>query len=283
MSVAERPETPAASGAFGAWLRRRRGLAEFAIVGICLLIYFLVRGGVVDEAAVAFHHAEDVIALEKQLGIFVEPGWQKSILHSAAQVQWWNFVYFWWHAPVIAAVGFWLYFKRRRVYSLVRNAFLVSCLVGIAIYAFYPVTPPRLMTPSGYAEYHITPPHNAPPTYGFQDTLKEHSAADYQAESLKLFVNPFAAMPSLHFGWAFLIGVGIALGVGARRWWGWALGLALTVLMFYAVVLTANHFILDTAAGLAVCAGALLAAYGWSSLPSSLHRRVTPAFLRDPA
>jgi hypothetical protein len=283
MSVAERPESPARQDGLAAWLRRHNGLAEFAVVGVCLLIYFVIRGGVVDEPSVAFVHAEDVIALERRLGIFVEPGWQKAILHSAWQVQWWNFVYFWWHAPVIAGVGFWLYFRRRRVYALIRNAFLVSCLTGLALYALYPVTPPRLMTRSGYAEYNVQPSPGASSDYGFEDTLKEHSSADYQAESLKLFVNPFAAMPSLHFGWAFLIGVGIALGVGARRWWGWALGLALTVFMFFGVVLTANHFILDAVVGFAVCLVGLVAAYGWAALPPSLHRRLTPPILREPA
>lgn len=280
MSVAQRSTPPAAEEVRRSWLLRHRGFVEFAIVGICFLIYFLIRGAVVDEPIVAFRHAEDVIAFEKALGIFVEPQWQAAIRNDGAQIWWWNFVYFWWHAPVIAGVAFWLYFKQRNVYYLIRNAFLISCIIGLIVYATYPVAPPRLMTPSGYAEYHVTP--GIPPTYGFVDTMAEHSKLDYQAESLQPFVNPFAAVPSLHFGWAFLIGLGIALGVGARRWWGWAVATALTVLMFFAVVLTANHFIVDAIAGLIVCLIGLGGALLYRALPESWHRWLTLPPLREP-
>lgn len=285
MSVAERPETsdeaPRTRRGVGGWLRSHRGVAEFGIVGGCLLIYFLIRANVVDEPTSAFRHAEDIIGLEKRLGIFWEPSWQNVIRHHSLQVQWWNFVYFWWHAPVIAAVAFWLFFRHRATYSLIRNAFLVSCLIGLVMYALYPVTPPRLMTPGGYAEYHVQPPQGdaTPPNYGFEDTLKDHSAPDYQAESLKLFVNPFAAMPSLHFGWSFLIAVAMALGW--RNWFGKLAGVVMTVSMFFAVVLTANHFILDTVVGLAVCLIGLLAAVAYTRISERSRRRFTPSFLLD--
>ncbi len=216
----------------------RRGLAEFGIVGGCLLLYFLVRGSVVDRVPQADAHALDLIRLETNLGFFWELSWQKLILGSTFWTQFWNFFYFWLHGPLIAVVAFILYFKHRGKYSTIRTAFLISCLIGLFIYDFYPVTPPRLL-----------------PRLGFVDTVQRYADLSYQAESLKPFVNPYAALPSLHFGWAFLISVGIAWTW--RTWWAYLAAAAETVGMFFAVVVTGNHFIIDAIAGFIVCGVAL--------------------------
>lgn len=70
-------------------------------------------------------------------------------------------------------------------------------------------------------------------------------------------------MPSLHFGYAFLIGLTIiTLPVqeltARRRCWSKrigvvALGLAYPALILTAIVATANHFVLDAVAGVVVC------------------------------
>jgi PAP2 superfamily len=264
-------------GGLGGWLRRHRGLGEFGVVAGCLLIYFLIRGNVVNRPASAFAHAADIISLEKRLGVFWEPDWQNDIRASLAQKTFWNDVYFWLHAPIIALIAFWLYFRRRRVYTLMRNAFLFSALIGLFLYATYPVAPPRLMTPSGYQEYGVQPA--ATPQYGFHDTMREYANLDYQAESLKPFVNPFAAVPSLHFGWAFLIALGVLLAL--RNWLGWAAVIGLPVLMFFGVVLTANHFIFDAAIGLAAVLAGLAGAFALARLPVALHRRFVPALIGE--
>lgn len=257
------------------WLARHRGVTEFGIVGLCLLIYFLVRGNVVDRPLTAFEHAIDVIALERRFGFFWEPAWQRAIKGDLVQIRFWNYVYFWAHAPVIVVIAFWLYFRHRREYTLIRNAFLISALAGIFIYAIYPTAPPRLMTPQGYAEFAIQLP---PPRYGFEDTMREFSNVSYQAESLRPFVNPFAAMPSLHFGWAFLIGLGVALAL--RNLLGVLTAVALPLLMLFGIVLTANHFIFDAVAGLAVVLVALAVAVAIERMPEPLRQRLIPPFLR---
>jgi hypothetical protein len=267
MTVAE-PENH--RGGALAWLRAHPALAELGIVGGCLLLYFLVRGSVVNRPAQAFSHAADVIDLEQRFGFFWEPGWQQAIRDSAVQSHLWDYVYFWMHAPVIAVAAVWLYFRYRSVYTLFRNAFLVSALIGLFVYAVYPVAPPRLMTAAGFHEYGVTA---AAPNYGFQDTMREYSAISYQAESLKPFVNPFAAIPSLHFGWAFLIGLAIAVALRSRA--GVLIAVALPVLMLFSVTLTANHFLFDALAGLAVCCFALAAAFCFSRASGLMRRHQT--------
>lgn len=221
-----------------------RALREIALVAAGLLVYFLIRGSVTDRAAAAFRNAAAVIEAERALGIFWEPRMQAWILGSATQINFWNWVYFWLHAPAIVVIGVWLLWRHWPVYRLIRNAFLVSALLGLICYTIYPLAPPRLVE-----------------GYGFVDTMAAYSQTSYQAQSLKAFVNPYAAMPSLHFGWSFLLGVAVFLVWRDIR--GVVLGIALPLSMGLAIVFTANHYILDAVAGFAVCLVGLILAVWW--------------------
>ena len=222
------------------WLGSK-GFHELGLVGAVLLIYYLIRGYVADELAEARSHALWIVHLEQSLRLFCEPAVQRILSHGLIETRFWNDVYFWGHAPVIATVGVWLYLNHRRHYTVVRNAFLVSSVVGLVVYWLFPVAPPRLLA-----------------GFGFIDTVQRYSSLSYQAQSLRPFVNPYAAVPSLHFGWSFLIGVGVILAL--RRPIGWVLGLLLPLLMFLAILATANHFFFDAVAGFADCLASLLAA-----------------------
>ena len=125
-----------------------RALREVALVAVGLLVYFLVRGNVTERAAVATGNAIAVIDVEKALGIFWEPRMQSWILDSEFQIKFWNWVYFWAHAPAIVVIGLWLLWRHWPVYRLIRNAFLVSAVIGLVCYYLYPVAPPRLV-PAG--------------------------------------------------------------------------------------------------------------------------------------
>ena len=104
------------------------------------------------------------------------------------------------------------------------------------MYHLFPVTPPRLLPPDA--------------SYGFVDTVNEYSNLSYQAQSMQAFVNPFAAVPSLHYGWAVLVG-GVLFWT-TRNVWLRALGVFLPIGQLAAIVFTANHYILDAMAGLVV-------------------------------
>jgi membrane-associated phospholipid phosphatase len=64
------------------------------------------------------------------------------------------------------------------------------------------------------------------------------------------FYNPIAAVPSLHCGFAMAIGVALAAATGRRRLQ--ALALCWGPLVALSTVATANHYVFDVAAGLAV-------------------------------
>lgn len=222
--------------------RAKPALVELVLVSTGLLAYFLTRGSIQDRHAAAQRNAARLVALEQRWGLYWEPRLNAWTARSRLWRRVWNLVYFWAHAPLIVAGGIWLYRRDQQAYRLTRNAFLGSALIGLTSYRLFPVAPPRL------ADEH-----------DFVDTMQQHSRLSYQAQSLSPFVNPYAAVPSLHFGWSFLLSVALVLA-RPRRWWTWPVAVAQPLLMFVAIVATANHWVLDAVAGLAACLAGLGAA-----------------------
>jgi len=104
------------------------------------------------------------------------------------------------------------------------------------------VAPPRMMGPLPFA-HHL---------FHFQDTLYGvlTSSGHYVGSSSTLAYNEFSAMPSVHMAWALVAGG--ALLVLARPLPLRLLGIIYPTLMLVAIVVTANHFLLDAAAALIV-------------------------------
>lgn len=236
----------------------RRDLLEGALVGLAFLLYFGVRGAVVDRPETAYWHARDVIDAQRWLGIF----WEDNLNNWAADHRWvaqvMNLVYFYLHFPLIIVFGIWLYYFRRHRYTLTRDSFLLSGAIALVIYWLYPVAPPREL-PDLAARFD---PGAPPYITGFLDTMKEYLGYAYDTQSTRAFVNPYAAMPSLHFGWDLLLGLAIVRAFWGERWlWLTApIGAAMPVLQVFSITLTANHFFLDAlAGGIVALAGIALA------------------------
>ena len=210
---------------------------ELALVVVGGLVYYLIRGAVIDRAAEASARAGDLIDLERRLGIFWEPAMQDWILGSRALIDLSNAVYFWLHMPPIVVLALWLFWRKRDIYRLTRNAFLGSAVVALVCYAMLPVAPPRFF-----------------PELGFVDTMALYSEASYQAQEVGVF-----------FGWALLLGLAMWLARPPGRWaWAFAAGAVLIVGgQGVAIVLTGNHFILDAVAGAGAAALGLAAALVW--------------------
>lgn len=218
-----------------------RDAFEIGLVVLAFLLYFTVRGNVVDRPDAALNNARDIIDLERSLGIYWEPRLQELVIDHRVIVQAMNVVYFWLDFPLIVAVGLFMYFRCRHEYTVARDAMLLSGAIALIIYATYPVMPPRLL-PGGE----------------FIGTIEKYSDLSYQAQSTRAFVNPYAAVPSLHFGWAMILGG--AIFFTWRNPFIRAFALLLPWAQLASIVLTANHFILDAFTGLVVClAGTILA------------------------
>jgi membrane-associated phospholipid phosphatase len=204
-------------------------LKELAIVVPAYFVYFMVRGLVEGRAPEAIGRAASLIKLEESIGIFWEPTLQELLVSERLVLNLMNWVYVWGHWPVIVGVALWLFFLHKAHYQLYRNAFLISGAIGLVIFATLPVAPPRLMD-SG----------------GFVDTVSLYSRA-YRVLQPPAFVNQYAAMPSLHFGWNLLLG--IAIFRHTRNPAVKILGAVSPAIVLLSIVLTANHYILDAVAG----------------------------------
>ena len=207
----------------------RQLLGEVLIVVPAYFLYFLVRGLVAGREAQAFHRGIDIMELEQTLGIFWEPALQAHILQIDFVVNLANWAYIWGHWPVIVFAAVWLFMLHREQYSVYRNAFIISGGIGLIIFMTLPVAPPRLMD-----------------AWGFVDTVAERSDA-YRVLQPPAFVNQYAAMPSLHFGWNLIVGIALFRHGGSIALK--AIGIALPAIMFASIVLTANHYIIDGIAG----------------------------------
>jgi len=217
-----------------------RAVVELSLVSLAFLLYFLVRGSVVNDAQEAIEHGTRIINLERDFGFAWEHQMQMLILGKQFFIQLFNFIYFWFDFPLIIVVGLWLYFHRRRQYTFTRDAMLISGGIALIIYHVFPVAPPRYLP-------------------DFVDTMKQYSNLNYQAESVRFFVNPYAAVPSLHVGWSVILAIGVITATRFKPVW-LLIGL-LPVAQFFAVVLTANHYIFDAMVGVAVALLGLAAAY----------------------
>ncbi len=211
------------------------------------LIYYLVRGAVSDRADEAFQRARAILDLEQRLRLDWEAAIHDTILHSDALIDLANGTYFWGHMPLLIVVALWLWRADRASWRIFRTALLVSAAIGMISYYLFPTAPPRLM-----------------PELGYIDTLAARSAPAYQAQEVGLFVNPYAALPSLHVGWALL--AGLALWRTSQHHWTRLLALAIPLSQSWAVVATANHWTIDAFAGIAICTLAWLFALLFSRL-----------------
>jgi hypothetical protein len=211
---------------------------ELAMVTTAMVIYFFIRGGLPEPVPEAVARSTRIIHLEQAMGIFVEPHWQEPVLRNDLLMKIANGIYIWGHFPVILVAAVWLYWKNRQRYGLYRTGLVLSAFVGLWVYAFFPAAPPRLM----------------PSHWGFVDTIALVARGRYEVKP-HLFLNQYAAVPSLHFGWVML--AGIAIWQNSRNPAFRAFAVIMPAAMFWSIVVTANHFIFDMLVGAAIVLVAL--------------------------
>ncbi|MFW2336036.1 phosphatase PAP2 family protein [Ilumatobacter sp.] len=242
----------------GGW---RDVATQFALVFGAAIFYFLVRGVTQGSVERAERNGESVLRVERVLGLDVETEAQDLILDHDVLVTLANWVYIWGHWPVIIVTLFALHRWRPVDYLRLRDALFVSGAIGVVIYMTFPVSPPRLLDPL------------------YRDTVTDLSSS-YRVFQPPALVNKYAAMPSLHAGWNLL--AGMALYGATRNRALRSVAVAGPIAMAFAVVLTANHYVLDVVAGEAVALAGLALSLRWWPRPtwtsatgsrSVVHRR----------
>ena len=210
-----------------------------------------MRAATDDDAGPAEAHARSLVHLEHTLGIAREGDLQRLIIDHHWLVTLANWVYIWGHWPLIAVSAAWLFRYRPDAYRLMRTAIFASGAIGMIIFLAYPVAPPRLTG------------------LGLTDTVTSYSHA-YRALQPPSLMDRYAALPSLHFGWDLLVGLTLArfhprtlVRIG---------GALMPVAMGLAVVVTANHYVIDVIVGGIVAMSGL----GIAVLLRRAHERRTP-------
>jgi hypothetical protein len=155
----------------------------------------------------------------------------------------------------------WVYRERRHAFPLVRMTLIISTAFALVGYVLYPAAPPRLAG------------------VGISDTVTKHTGLNLSSDLLGSFYNPFAAVPSLHFGYALIVGVAVAWL--ARRRWVRVLGAMYPAFMLFDIVATGNHFWFDATAGGAVVVAGWWIAY--TLLRGSQHAPTPQRATRLPA
>jgi hypothetical protein len=212
---------------------RPRWYVEVAIVAFFYGAYERSRAAAPTHPGLALRHAHAVISVERSLHLGVEI----PINRVFAAHDWvgaiGGYYYATLHFIVTLGVLIWLYLRRPELYSRARTMLVLASFAALAVYVLFPVAPPRLAVP------------------GMTDILLSHNVfgASHAGKSGD-FVNIYAAMPSLHVGWAAWSAFWINRGHPTSRWRhaAWLYPMATTLV----VLGTANHYTLDAIAGLAI-------------------------------
>jgi len=216
-----------------------RGWRDFGLqLGIWFGFYFsylAVRHLTDRDPAKAFVNGLRVISFERHLSHHLfeltaqRVADSSSTLLTAAAWTYWNSEF-----TVIGLTLLWVYLRRHAWFSRFRNTILLANLVGLVGFWLVPTAPPWMF-----------------PDKGFVDGVNHSSAL------LQTLGNSYAAMPSLHAADALI--VGWFLVCSSRTIWAKALWTLWPLWVWFCVIATANHYVLDVLAGIVLAVAALLA------------------------
>src|ERR687895_1551865 len=160
--------------------------------------YLLVRRAVVNERgrALAAGNARRIVALERRLGIHIEPRLQALLLPQRRLIAVLNVAYVTLNVGLTVGWLIRLFRGKHPQFHRLRRAAVVTTLGAQPIFLFFPVAPPRTLEE-------------------FVDTIEEVSGIDLDRGLVAQLYDPIAAMPSIHVAYAVVTAVGIA--TAARR------------------------------------------------------------------
>lgn len=223
----------------GLSLRRRPGLLREVLVILGLFVlYRLGRLALTGQDELAIDNAWWVWGIERMLWMPDEEVLQDWALQWPDLLRAANWYYVGVHFPITAAFLAWGWWRRPpEEYRWARRLLTVLTGMALAGHVVMPLAPPRMLT-----------------SLGFLDTMATFGPSAYKGSAATV-ANQFAAMPSLHVGWALLISV-VVIRTAAGGWrWLTLLHPAITVAV---VVVTANHYWVDAIAAALLLGLALL-------------------------
>lgn len=228
-------------------------LGEAALIVALYAVWQYVGQRVRSQSAGAYERGQQLLDAEKYLPLPSELSVNHAIVAHPLLTQAANLYYATMHFAAAIALLIWLYLRHRDRYAGFRTVLALFTAISFVV-SLVPVAPPRLIAGAG-----------------FVDTAAHYGQSVYTAMSV-VGPNQLSAMPSVHVGWAVLVGVAVVMV--ATSPWRW-LALAHPILTMLVVVATANHYWLD-----GIVAAALLgvaAALWWAARQGLVRIRLTGA------
>jgi hypothetical protein len=196
---------------------------ELALVSVLYSIWRIARELPLARTDGAIKRARQIVSLQDSIGLPTELSLQRLVLRHDWLARFSNGYYAVAHVPSLVFFLMWVYVRHRDKYPHWRNglAIVTGCCLVIR---FMRVAPPRFLADLGYVDLATK--------YGMSLYGPVGSGVSDQ----------FAAMPSIHVGWAAVVSFGV-VGASTSRW-RW-LFLAHIVLTMLVVSATGNHWWLD--------------------------------------
>jgi hypothetical protein len=205
---------------------------ELVIIFVLYGVWQIAGSFSPSHVTAGMHRARWIWDAERNLHLPSETALQRHLLPHIGLTKVSNSYYALLHTPPLAVLLVWLYAFHRDRYAHVRNTVVLTTGICLLI-QFVPVAPPRLV-----------------PAFHMVDTARLYNQSVYGGIGTGI-ANQLSAMPSVHIAWATIVGLA-AVRFGRSRW-RW-LVLAHPILMWFVVVVTANHFWLDSVVAVAVLA-----------------------------
>jgi len=206
-----------------------KGFREVLLFLSFLVFYKISRFIAIGDAHTAFINAHKIVDVEKWMGIFSEISIQQFFMDKTNLLQFLNRFYMIAHIPTTVFFFIWVYHKRKSHYIFIRNGFLIANSLTIFFYVYYPCAPPRMLG-----------------NVGFIDTLLTISKVNLYTGPFSGLFNQYAAVPSMHFGNALLIGLVLSLLINKK--WKWLM-LLYPIFVLLVIIATGNHFFMDAIIG----------------------------------
>lgn len=260
----------------------RAVLFELALIAGVYGAYSVVRnwfGSARVAPNVALDNAITVIRAERSLGIYNEPAVQGLFIDSTAFIQFWNLYYGLFHFLVTTCVLIWAFVGLGERFAWWRSVLLSTTVAALVGYAWFPLMPPRLLAACGTYGGCVDPRGGdslSSADIDYVDTVTEIGGIwSFESDVIESVTNQYAAMPSLHVGWALwvVLVAWAARGADGPRWAARGLALAHLSATIFGIVVTANHYWLDVVGAIGVVGAGVGIVWVWSKVWTLRVRR----------
>jgi len=218
---------------------RPRWWIELGIVAGAYALYTVTRMLIPHRTGTAFSHAVQLLHIERAWHLAPEIGLNAIVSSHRVLAVILDYHYATLHYVVTPAVLVWLVVARPDRYRHARRILVVATIIGLIGFWLAPVAPPRMLD-----------------TDGFVDTMARFAMYGWWSHDASAprglggLTNEYAAMPSLHVGWALWCGWQVASY--AKHRWVRVVGVLYPVTTMFAVMGTGNHYFLDVVGGVVV-------------------------------